>query len=300
MGVVMAAIIGACMVASPAFAEFEGHKEASKGKGENIELRVEAGGAKVACKAFGEASSSVAWTIESEGKASAKGPSLVSDIEKWGECTAESSELKETKAELSSCELELKQAKSESEVLGKLDSTCVIHAGECEIKAEAKENESLKYANLYFSGPESETLLAEPHIGNLATTTKGTCPGIKATKEGKWSGFTELKQVRPGGPQPEFVVTATRLRYDAANREGIIKVTNRGAAAQRPLSWTRAMRPGGSFTVNAAQEAACEVKVYAVNESCEFAVKWELAGSGFWTIYGPGNFISSNVLLTGE
>jgi len=97
MGVVMAAIIGACMVASPASQNSKATKKPPKGKGENIGTPVEAEG-QSRMQGFPEKrSAAVAWTIESEGKASAKDPALCPILKNGANATAESSELKETK-----------------------------------------------------------------------------------------------------------------------------------------------------------------------------------------------------------
>jgi hypothetical protein len=271
------------MSVAPALGEFESPKKESTGKGEVVELKLEGGGVKVACQNFAESPKSVAWTIENEEKATTKGPGLLLDIENWGECTAESSGLKEVKAEISKCELEIQQPKAEKEVSGAIVKSCTIKAGSCEIKAEASENKSLKLISIFSSGEESENLILEPAINDVTTTASCTCAGIKSTTEGKLTGFIELHEVQAAA-RSEFSVSAIPINYSAGNLTGKIKITNKGAA-QKPAGWGRLTFPGGSFSANAMEEKTCETKMYAANESCTFDVKWEsIRGFASWLI----------------
>jgi hypothetical protein len=269
-GAFVLAVVACCVVAASASGEFESPKKETTGKGEAYELRLEAGGGTVLCRG---GTTKLTWTIEQEGKATVKGGSLLSDLENAGECTAESSELTSSKATFGECKLEVKQPKAEEEVLGRLTKTCTITAGSCEIELEGKENEHLERIALDAGGTEDENLFLEPLVNNIATTTKGTCPGIKGTKSGRLTGIVELQEDE-SSLRPEFVLSVSPKRYTVKGEGGKVKIINVGAAAQRPSEWVRHMSPGGTFEINAAQEQMCEEKVYARDESCEFGIEW--------------------------
>jgi hypothetical protein len=255
------------VLTGPAFGEFQSSK--AKGSGEVVELQIEAGGGKVICQNFSPPTKDVAWTIKSGGVETTKGAGLLSKIESWGECTIESGSIAKTKATLGSCDLELKQSGTETEILGGLDNTCTVTSGACEIKADQSSNEKLNAVNLEFAGEADESLIFEPLVTNL-TTLVSSCPGVTATTKGKFTGLTELELVKPSAAAVLFSIGSAKKQYKL-NEAGKVKVTNKGE--ERTLSgWATLQEPPATFESNAAQEKVCEEKKYAEKEGCEFQI----------------------------
>ncbi len=273
-------IVASSVVAATALGEFESANKASTGSGRSIALGLLAGGAEVLCDQSSETAKS-SWTIEQSGKATTKASSLLARIENPGECTAESSELTSTTAKLSSCELEVKQPHTEVEVSGRLVNTCTITASACEIILEAKANESIRYTAAAPSGSENELLLV-PEIGNIVTTTKGTCPGIKGAKEGKLTGVVELDSVKTAWNQ--WQLTATVRFFKPGVTTGEITVTNGANNSRRIKRWEREMEPAGAWS--ATEEKKCETMLYAKNATCKFAITWNsVRGWARWSVW---------------
>jgi hypothetical protein len=276
----------ACLPTAMAFAAFEGKE--STGKGNTLELTLEAGGGKVICQ-HSLATENVAWTIEqTEGKAATKGPDLVADIQSWGTCTAESSEFAKTSATLSACEMELKQTGTELEVPARLLKTCTVKAATCEIKAEMKPNEKLKSVDLAAGGPVTErALVAEQEINDLTTATSGTCPGIVSTKEGKLSGWAPLNKLKSTALQPEIFIQALPDAYTMLTETGKVQVKNLSGVAQVPSVWLTNARPANAFSSTG--ENTCKVKNYAASgagSECEFTIEYKARGLALWSTAG--------------
>jgi hypothetical protein len=147
---------------------------------------LEGGGATLEC-----ASSEGASTILSGGKAATKGNTLSSNIEKWNECKASTSEIKEAKPKVKACTLRLTKATGETKAKGSVATectvettvlfiTCVIHVP---VEKEGEKiNFGLEKNALENSG---NNLIIKAEDGSVTTTISGTCPGVKGTKEGK-------------------------------------------------------------------------------------------------------------------
>ncbi len=280
--IAVAMVVGGVMAAA-AFGGFESPKKESTGKGESYGLGLEAGGATVLC---GSGTTKLAWTIEQAGKATTKGADLLVAIEKQGECIAESGELASTKATVSECKLESQEPNAEEAISGRITNNCIVTAGTCEIKLEGKENEHLEHLKLNAGGVENENVFLEPLISDVTTTTKGTCPGIKGTKEGRLFGDTEADSVR-AAPHPEFTITVTPRRFTAGKENGTVKVTYTGAGEQRPSAWRRTLELPGIFAaISPVEEELCEAKTYATGEKCEFKIEWNgiSARLGTWKV----------------
>jgi len=287
--VVLLLSVGAMLaIAIPAHGEFESTKKETTGKGIEAELQLSAGGATVLCQNLESTTKNTTWAIKSEGgTATIKGPTLSANAENWGECTLESSELKATTAKVSECGVEVKQPKAEEEVPGVLTKSCTVTASSCEIKAEANENKSVKVIDLASMG-ENTGLAVDPAIQNLATATNGKCAGVSATKEGKLSGFLELEELT-SSLVPEFTITSTRTRFNAAAQVATVTIHNTGALMQGFYDWEYKVAPGNSFSSTG--ESTCASMTYTAagsgaTEKCTFTIESKNRGRARWFMRG--------------
>jgi hypothetical protein len=285
---VFALVMGvACVAAAPSAAEFESAKKESGGSGENIELRFETGGGQIKCRTSTGSSSKIAWTIKKEGKAASKGSELISNIEKWGECSATFKGLEKPKVELGACELKIEQPGSAREVSAALLNTCTIHVASCEIKMGAKENKGLNTVEL-FRGSANESLPQELALKKMKMTTAGECTAIGAgAKEGTLSGWIELQAVK-AALAPEFSITTSLRNFTAFNQSATITIKNISAVAQVP-NFASAFFPGNSFKTTG--ETTCKEKSYekaggGAASECAFTAEYKAVGFGLVKVSG--------------
>jgi hypothetical protein len=283
------------VITTPAFAEFQSYKDETRGSGEIVELNLESGGGTVSCQAYSESKSAAGWTIENEGKPATKGPDLAISVEKWGECNAKSGELKEVKAEVKGCEVEAKDPGEETRATGKLLTTCTVKAGTCEIIAEPKENKELTGTYVYSSGEKEENLILRPSISGVTTTTKGTCPGIKPSKEGKMFGVTQLLQISPV-IRVEYTISVNKYYYTPSNNTGTATITRRGSL-ERPNGVENEELPNLGKKYFILEESAFNVcrttKLYNPGESCNFNVTYSEPGSDLIIVHGLTQYYSA-------
>jgi len=298
-------IIGAVVIsalafsATPAFAEFKSVTEETKGKGEVVELTLEAGGATVTCEALEELASAATWTILKEGTASTKGPDLQFSIGKWGKCTFHSLEVESASAEITACDLEMIEPGEEEKVKGKIaGTTCTIKALSCELKLEPLENESLTSLRLMASGENDGNMVVEPTVTNLTTTTKGVCPGVSSSKEGKLKGLVEATQVQPGDI-PEFAIWASRLFLRETNNTATVTIARRFGGPSRFVNFTEVTPI--SFTRQEPASNECVTLIYTSPELCSYNVTYNaLLGVGAYSLQILGlNGVWSDVVIRG-
>lgn len=265
---------------APAFAEFTSKNKESKGSVEVAEATLEAGGATVVCHAFEESLSKGTWTIKKGGEASTDGPDVLLNIAKWGSCTGRSSEISETKAEISECELEVAEPGEEASVKAKLVTACLIKISSCEVKLEPKENEKLTSVSLDASGSEDENLFLDPEVTNVATTVKGSCPGIKAGEKGVLKGELEAYQVQPA-VLGDFTLSTDRPFVFAGSSTAVITIKRREGFTGK-IGGINKIQPG-AFTEEEPGWETCIRETYSVGQSCKFNLLYNSA-------LGPANY----------
>jgi hypothetical protein len=290
------------LAAATASAEFTSQNKESKGSAEVAEMTLQAGGATVLCQALEESQSKGTWLLKKGSEATTLGPDLVLDVGKWGSCTGSSSEIKETKAEINACSLEVVEPAEETTVKGKLVTECTIKFASCELKLEPKENEKLTSVLLYADGTEDENVFADPEVDDIATTIKGTCTGIKESKEGKLKGELEAQQVQPAA-RGEFTLSSSRAFLFTGSVSADIRVRRRSGFTAKPKQQVRSLPFPNPFSSQAPNWEECtKSMVYAVGGSCEFEVSYEpTVGIGTYNqiIWGE-NDIASQVLVRGR
>ncbi len=283
------------IITTPAFAAFQSYKDGTRGSGEIVELTLEAGGGTVSCQASTESQGTAGWTIENEGKPVTKGPDIAISPEKFGECDAKSGELKEVKAEVKGCEVETKDPGEETRATGKLLTNCIVKVGPCEIIAPASENKELTGTYVYSSGEKEENLILQPSISGVTTTTKGTCPGIKSSKEGKMSGVTQLLQISPVA-RVEYTISVNKYFYTPSNNTGTATITRRGSL-ERPNGVDNEELPNLFDEYFILEEAAYNIcrttKLYSFLESCNFNLTYSKRGSDLIIVHGLTQYYSA-------
>ncbi len=269
--------------AVPASAGFTSlNKGSSQGKGEIIEMALNAGGAVITCEALEAGTSKAGWTIKSKGVAQTKGPNLQIKADNWGKCKA--AKPIEESVKISGCELEVEQTGEQTKVSAKVIKTCVIEAPKvgCVIKAEPKSNEALTVMEVELAGETGESTVLVPAISNVVTTVNPACEivGIKASKQGHLTGIGEFFLVQALGTR-EYKVEADK--DSVMNMETFkFKVKRIGGAngmlgtgviglVQSPNAQV------GQFMVTAADYTACTMTFnYILNgAACEMVVTYD-------------------------
>jgi hypothetical protein len=238
----LAVILGVCFAWSGlASAEFKSAGKATSGGSNYLFAKVEAGGAKFEC-GEPETKGAPEWTVEKEGKASEKGPSLHFKVKTWGRCLSESEGV--TRAVTASeCGLEAREPKEEEEISATILSTCsfkieVKKEAICEVKIEPTENKERKTVDVANGGGATSSSSIRLALTSVTTAVSGTAcesAGIKSTHEGKLNGYVEALQVAPGRPPPTVWKlrvkpnTPDRIRF--LNRSMLVQVLNLQAVA---------------------------------------------------------------------
>jgi hypothetical protein len=280
-----------------ALAEFKGGSKATSGKSERIYAKIEAGGATITC-GEPETKGAPEWTIEKEGKAAEKGPSLHLKVKTWGSCGTEVGG--ETRSVTGSeCELEAKQTKEEGTVGITVLSACAFKfetkkPESCEIKITSAENSERSHAALADAGEHAESLGMELALTGVTTTVSGSCEasGIKPTHTGKLTGLVESLQVTPQRPNPlwEFRFAPNVVRQIVGlNNSTELRLVNRQAVASNGpgnlFTATIETDAGNNpfFTITTRTVPECRTFMYSANgganDRCTMKVKYVL-GSG--------------------
>jgi hypothetical protein len=279
-----AVMIGALLlVATPAFAEFESTLKVTKGKGELIEIALEAGGAVVTCQAFTEGAGTASWTIRTaQGKEATNGTKLLVKPEVVSECLVKSSKIKQAKAAGPACEFELIQAHQERRIPLSILGLCqfVIHAGPSIASCNITLGASNRFRN---SVSVTSNAILQPSLTNVITNANSTnCneDNIASSEEGELTGVWEMKGVQVQ-PLAELVAAGTRLFYNEKLSKGSVTITNKGVE-QSPRSWLAAETPAAAFEPVATEEVSCKKKLYGSNEACLFGTLFLKAG---WQVF---------------
>ncbi len=194
LAVIVGMLATLAVTAVPAFAEFQSTNGKASGAGKAKAVVLEGGGATLEC-ATAEGTGTILSGIG--GTQQLKGTVLQLKTTKWNECKAKSSEFKELTPKVKACTLDLKQSAGQMKAKGSVVTECTVATTvlflTCTIKVSPeKEAEGVNF------GLESNAL--ENSGGNLiikaadtgvTTTTGGTCPGIKGSKEGKQKATIE-------------------------------------------------------------------------------------------------------------
>jgi len=183
--------------AAPAFAEFQSNSSATSGTAKTGPLVIEGGGATLECtSAEGE------WKIQTAGKlkehekegkqvASTKGPQQFIPLTKFNGCLAKTSEMKGLKPTVKACTLHLTQELGSTHAKGAIVNVCEIETKvlffTCKLSTPAANEETGVNFNLEKNQLENSgnNLLVTAEDTGITSEPKGTCPGVKATKEAK-------------------------------------------------------------------------------------------------------------------
>jgi hypothetical protein len=291
----LAVILGACFAWSGlASAEFKAAGKATSGGSNYLFAKVEAGGAKFEC-GEPETKGAPEWTVEKEGKASEKGPSLHFKVKTWGRCLSESEKGVTRAVTASECGLEAREPNEEEEISATILSTCsfkieVKKEAICEVKIEPKENKERKTVDVANGGGATSSSSLRLALTSVTTAVSGTAceaAGIKATHEGKLSGYVEALQVAPGRPPPTVwrlrVKPGTPNRIRFLNRTMLVQVLNlQGVASAGPGANLGAEieEPGNLFfTIASMSVNECANFAYAANgggakEACTMTLEY--------------------------
>ena len=182
--------------AAPAFAEFRSNSNSTAGSAKTVPLVIEGGGATLECtSATGE------WKIQSKGQLSEhevgqkqikqlKGPQQFIPLTTTG-CKAKTAEMKELKPTVSACTLHLQQQPGSLTANGAIVSECSIETKvlffTCKISTPAANEQTGVNFNLQKNAlaNSGNNLIVTAEDEGITSEPKGTCPGVKATKEAK-------------------------------------------------------------------------------------------------------------------
>jgi hypothetical protein len=185
------------VTAVPALAEFQSNTGSTAGSAKTGPLVIEGGGASLECtSAEGE------WKIQSKGKIAEqekegkqvkqlKGPQQYIPLSKFTGCKAKTTELKELKPTVSSCTLHLLQLPGSLTATGAIVNECSIETKvlfiTCKISTPPANEETGVNFNLKKNALENSgsNLIITAEDEGITSEPKGTCPGVKATKEAK-------------------------------------------------------------------------------------------------------------------
>lgn len=277
--VASALLLGAAL---PAAAEFTSLEKTASGKLEALTFALEAGGATMACKSEPEKSE---WTVQSGKEALKKGPTLLIHLNGWSKCAAKTSLVKEAKAQILSCALEMKQAKEEEAVPVSIASSCLVLVGECKVLLEPSENKELKQAELAYTGKENKATWVEAALEGASTKAPG-CKAIgieSAAGSGKVAVIGAAAGVIAGFAVPQYALsvvgglTNTILRTVGEEREAV--VWDLGAEGKpSALSAIEVPFGGGFLTASATEVKNCKEQTYnAASPSCTMKALYAMA-----------------------
>jgi hypothetical protein len=264
-------------LASPASAEFSSLTKSSEGEAIAFRQAIEAGGVTITCLST---SSPGTWTLEKGAEHVEKGPSLVTLIKSWGTCVAEASGISsEATVKGNECKEEYNQPKEETAGMFAFVTTCAFSVETtkketCEVKFEAGSNKELKDVSLYDSGESDDNLNTAYNVSGVTTTVNKACEsaGVKATKEGKITGGSEEKQIRPGGTPAVFTVGYSPNNvFLAINEKRKATITNGGTLSGTP---TVAFEAPAAFLTwwLSLNQVACEI-AYTGGLACTFEIE---------------------------
>ena len=184
---VFVAIVAALTVSvTPAYAEFESTTGKATGLAKSGPVVLEGGGATLECT-----STEDTWTILSGGKEALKGNTSDWSINQWNGCKAKTSEIKEVAPVATKCVIRLTVTFGGGTIKASiviecwfkfkiLSFTCTIHI------SLGKEAEGINFGLEKNSAENSgSNLIVKAEDTGITTTTTGTCPGVKGTKEAK-------------------------------------------------------------------------------------------------------------------
>ncbi len=194
LAIIVGMLATLAVTAVPAFAEFRSTNGKVTGAGKSGPVVLEGGGATLECS-----SAEGTGTILSGpgGKQQLKGTVMQLKTTKWNGCKAKSSEIKEAVPTVKACTLNLTQAAGEASAKGSVVSPCTVVTKilffTCTItvsqeNAAEKINFGLEKNALTNIGGN---LNINAEDSGITTTTAGTCPGIKASKENKQKAKVE-------------------------------------------------------------------------------------------------------------
>lgn len=198
MVAIFAAMIAVLAVtASSASAEFQSGGSETHGAAKTGALVIEGGGATLECT-----SSEGEWKIQTAGKfkehekegkqvAATKGPQLYITFSKFTGCKAKTSSMEGLTPTVKTCTLHLEQAAGATKAKGAIVNVCEIETKvlffTCKLSTpEGNESTGVNFGletnTLENSGSNLTVIAADTGI---TSEPKGTCPGVKATKEAK-------------------------------------------------------------------------------------------------------------------